>query len=258
MLQLTDTHAHLNDPAFQHDLNEVLDRARTAGVRTIICVGSDLKTSAEAVELAAQREGIYAAVGVHPHEAKSADEQTWKAIRLLAGRPKVVALGEIGLDFYYYNSPPEVQIAVFRQQILLARELGLPIIIHDRDAHEEVYRILCEEKAGDVGGVFHCFSGGLDFAGKCLDLGFYISLAGPVTFKKAGELLRVACEIPLERLLVETDAPYLAPVPYRGKRNESAFIVETAKKVAETRGMEPEELAAATSNNARKLFSLER
>ena len=127
MLQLTDTHAHLNDPAFQHDLNEVLDRARTAGVRTIICVGSDLKTSAEAVELAAQREGIYAAVGVHPHEAKSADEQTWKAIRLLAGRPKVVALGEIFLDFYYYNSPPEIQIAVFRQQIRLARELGLPL-----------------------------------------------------------------------------------------------------------------------------------
>ncbi|HHX73688.1 MAG TPA: TatD family hydrolase [Firmicutes bacterium] len=257
-MNLTDSHAHLTDGRFREDYAQVLERARAAGVTTIINVGYDLASSAAACELAAKTEGLYAAVGIHPHEASCYTEETARRLRELATHPKVVALGEIGLDYYYNHSPRHVQQDVFRKQLRLARELCLPVIIHDRDAHGDIYRILCAEKAQEIGGVMHCFSGDTNFAVNCLQLGFYLSLAGPVTFKNAGELPAVARMVPPERLLIETDAPYLAPVPYRGKRNEPAFVRLVAEKIAALRGMEPGEVAELTSRNARAVFSLDK
>ncbi|NLN07347.1 MAG: TatD family hydrolase [Firmicutes bacterium] len=256
-MKLTDSHAHLIDERFQQDYEQVLERARTAGVTTIINVGYDLASSAAACDLAEKAEGLYAAVGIHPHEASSYTAETARMLRKLAAHPKVVALGEMGLDYYYNHSPRHVQQEVFRKQLGLARELSLPVIIHDRDAHDDLYRILCEENAQEVGGVLHCFSGDTAFAAKCLQLGFYLSLAGPVTFQNAGELLEVAKMVPSERLLIETDAPYLAPVPYRGRRNEPAYVRLVAEKIAALRGMETAEVAEMTSRNARAVFSLD-
>lgn len=258
MVSLIDSHAHLTDARFQDDFTEVVARAKANGVTTIINVGSDLPSSYAVVALTAQAAGFYAAIGIHPHDAKSADAQALQELKELAAHPKVVAIGEIGLDYYYNHTPPAQQLAVLRQQIRLARELALPIIIHDRDAHEDVLTVLREEKAQEVGGVMHCFSGDLDFAQRCLELGFYISFAGPLTFKKAGALPEVAQQVPLERILVETDCPYLAPVPCRGQRNEPANVRYVAAKVAELRQLELAEVAAITSKNAQQLFSLDK
>lgn len=255
---LTDSHAHLTDERLQKDVEAVLARAKAAGVETIINVGCDLPSARLAVAQAARYTCVYAAVGIHPHDAKDAGEDTWEELRRLALQPKVVAIGEMGFDFYYNHSPRKVQEEVFRRQVNLARELNLPVIIHDREAHTETFTVLSEEKAAEVGGVMHCFSGDLNFAKKCLDLGFYLSFAGPITFKNAGALPEVARMVPLDRLLVETDAPYLAPVPYRGKRNEPAFVKEVAQKVAELRGLEFADLVRAVSENARALFALDK
>lgn len=255
--ELIDTHAHLNDSRFSQDLSDVIGRASHAGVSTIINVGFDLESSRAAVDLAQKYTSVFAAVGVHPHDAGQVGPGWLDKIRSMAAEKKVVAIGEIGLDYYYNHSSAQAQEFAFREQIRLAKELGLPVIVHDRDAHEEVLTILRDEQAWEAGGVFHCFSGDISFASKCLDLGFYISLAGPVTFKNAGDLRVVATEIPPGRLLIETDSPYLAPVPYRGKRNEPAHVAAVADQVAKLRGENLRDFAKKTSENARKLFLLE-
>ena len=254
---LIDSHAHLDMDEFQGDLGEVLGRALESGVSEIISIGIDFPSSAKALELAKKYDFIYSTVGYHPHNASEVDFKLLRDLADLALDPKVVAWGEIGLDFFRRHSPPKTQVKAFELQLELAGELGLPVIIHDREAHEQLYEIL-SEKSGSLTGVIHCFSGDYALAGLFIDMGFYISIPGTVTYKKAAVVKDVAARIPLERLLVETDAPYLAPVPHRGKRNEPAFVKYTAQEIARLRGMDFEELARATSENARTLFKLGR
>jgi len=250
-----DSHAHLEMEAFDRDRDAVLGRAAAAGVTAIITVGTTIPDCGKALELAQRNPMVYAAVGVHPHEAQGVDAGTYGALRVLAQHQKVVAIGEIGLDFFYEHSPREVQLRRFEEQLDLALELNLPVIIHDREAHAETLRILRKRKGG-LRGVLHCFSGDMAMARECLDLEFYISVAGPVTYRKSERLRAVAHEIPVERLLVETDAPYLSPQPWRGKRNEPAYVVETARCLAEIRGMPAGEMERLTEENTRRLFNL--
>jgi TatD DNase family protein len=250
-----DTHAHLEMEAFDRDREQVLKRAVKAGLTAIITVGTTLADCKKAVALAGRYPPLYAAVGIHPHEVKGIDSGTYDALRLLAHRDKVVAVGEIGLDFFYDHSPREVQLRRFAEQLDLAEELDMPVIIHDRDAHKETLEILRPRK-GRLRGVLHCFSGDWAMARECLDMGFHLSVAGPVTYRKADRLREVAREMPLERLLIETDAPYLAPQPHRGKRNEPAYVVETAGCLAEIRGLSVGELNRLTAANARRLFRI--
>jgi TatD DNase family protein len=257
-----DSHAHIDGEEFNEDREEVVARARAAGVRAMVNVGTgDPHSGAleRAVSVAESFEGVYAAVGVHPHDARLYDEAAERRLLGLVSRGgKLVAWGEIGLDFHYDHSPRDVQRAVFARQLRLAREAGLPVIIHSREADGETVDILREAYAGAPrGGVMHCFGGGPALAEAALDLGFYISFAGNVTFKKAEPLREVARRVPLERLLVETDCPYLAPVPLRGRRNEPAYVVETARFLAELRGVEVEELGRVTSANCARLFGLD-
>ncbi len=250
-----DTHAHLEMEAFDRDRDEVLKRAAEAGLTAIITVGTTLADCIKAVDLAGQYPHLYAAIGIHPHEVKGVDAGTYDALRLLAQRDKVVAIGEIGLDFFYNHSPREIQLRRFEEQLDLAEELDTPVIIHDREAHAETLEILRPRK-GRLRGVLHCFSGDWAMARECLDMGFHLSVAGPVTYPKADRLRDVAREMPLERLLIETDAPYLAPQPHRGKRNEPAYVVETAECLAKLRGMPVDELKRLTAANARGLFRI--
>jgi TatD DNase family protein len=251
-----DTHAHLEMEAFDGDREAVLVRAAEAGLTAIVTVGTTLPDCEKAVALTRRYKPVYAAVGIHPHEVKAIDAATYDALRVLARQEKVVAIGEIGLDFYYDLSPREVQLRRFQEQIGLAEELDLPVIIHDREAHPEILEILRSRK-GRLRGVLHCFSGDWAMACECLDLGFHLSVAGPVTYKKADQLRAVAREMPLERLLIETDAPYLAPQPYRGKRNEPAYVMETARYIAGMRGLPIDELEGQTAANARRLFGID-
>lgn len=257
---LIDTHAHLDDARYDADRDAVMARAREAGVGAFITIGCDLATSRAAVELAARLPGVYAAVGVHPHEVKHIEDGWYDELRRLAGHQKVVAYGEIGLDYHYNHSPPKLQRERFREQIGLARELRLPVIVHTREAQEDTIAILKEERADETGGVFHCFSGDTWLAREALALGFYLSFSGVLTFRNAAPLQAIAQTIPLDRLLVETDCPYLTPVPHRGQRNEPAFVKLVAEKVAEVRGsVEPltvEKVARITSDNARRLFKI--
>lgn len=255
-MRLFDSHAHLNDEQFAADLPAVLASARAAGVETILNVGYDLPASRAAAALAAGRPGLYAAVGIHPHDAAGYDEAAEKELRRLARAEKVVAIGEIGLDYYRELSPRPTQAEAFRRQIRLARALRLPIVVHDREAHEDTLRILREERASEVGGILHCFSGSWEMARQCLDLGFYISLAGPVTFRNAVRPREVARRVPADRLLVETDAPYLAPEPHRGRRNEPAFVALTLRAIAALREVPAEELAEQTYQNACRVLGL--
>ena len=252
-----DSHAHLEMKEFDEDREAVLDRAAVAGLTAIITVGTTISDCQKAAALARLHPQVYAAVGIHPHEVKGIDSGTYDALRLLARQEKVIAIGEIGLDFFYDFSPREVQLRCFAEQIDLALELDLPVIIHDREAHAETLRILQQAK-GHLKGVLHCFSGDAAMARVCLEMGFYLSVAGPVTYRKADQLRAVAREIPAERLLIETDAPYLAPQPWRGKRNEPAYVVETARCLAEIRGMAAGELERLTEENTRRLFGLGR
>jgi TatD DNase family protein len=257
-----DSHAHIDGEEFDADRAEVVARARAAGVRAILNVGTgDPHSGAleRALTVADEFEDVYAAVGVHPHDAKLYDEAAERRLLDLV-RPggKVVAWGEIGLDFHYDHSPRGVQREVFARQLTLAREARVPVIIHSREADEETARVLGDVYAGAPrGGVMHCFGGGPLLAEAALALGFYVSFAGNVTFKKAEPLREVARLVPLERLLVETDCPYLAPVPLRGRRNEPAFVVETVRFLAQLRGVEPEELGRLTSANFSRLFGLD-
>jgi TatD DNase family protein len=254
---LFDTHAHLHDPQFDADREEVMRRAREEfGVHAILNVGYNRETIQASLQLAERVDFIYAAVGWHPHEADACTTQDLAWIRQLTRHPKVVALGEMGLDYYRNRSARDRQADIFRQQIAIAKETGLPLIIHDRDAHEDVVQILKEEQADEVGGVMHCFSGDLSMMEACLQLNFYIGLGGPVTFKNAKLPKEIATHVPADRLLLETDCPYLAPHPYRGKRNETGYVRLIAETIAHIRGIDLPELAAFTTMNAKNLFKL--
>jgi len=253
---LIDTHAHLDDEKFKDDVADVIANAAAHGIDYIINPASNLASSQAAVQLAQTYDSVYAAVGVHPHDATGLDETVMQQLRVLARCPKVVAIGEIGLDYYYDFSPRDVQKVAFRQQIRLAKELGLPIVVHDRDAHGDVLQILREEDAGQAGGVLHCFSGSVEMAMECLKMGFYLSFGGPVTFKNARRLPEVAAAVPLSKILVETDSPYLTPEPYRGRRNEPAYVRHVAAKIAEIKGVDLGVLARITTENARRLFGI--
>jgi TatD DNase family protein len=254
---MIDSHAHLELQDFDSDREAVIARAREAGVEAIVTIGTDLDDCLKAVEIAGSHDAVYAAVGIHPHEVKKIDGQTYERMRELANRPKVVAYGEIGLDFFKNRSPREVQLRRFGEQLELAQDLNLPVIIHDREAHQETIDLLSAWK-GARRGIIHCFSGDYAMARKCLDLGFYISIPGTVTFPKADILRDVVRRVPVESLLVETDAPFLTPAPHRGKRNESAYVKYTALKVAELKNMPFELLAAITAQNACEIFKIER
>ena len=257
MTELFDTHAHLHFPEFAADLDAVLERARAAGVRHMVTIGTDVETSRAAIELASRHPDIWAAVGVHPHEAAGAGEDALAEIeRLARSSPKVIAIGETGLDFFRNLSPREAQERVFRWQLGLSRRVGKPVIVHCRDAHAETLAILAEEDVSRAGGIMHCFSGDAEVARRVLDLGLVISIAGPVTYPNARALPEVVRLTPADRLVIETDCPFLPPQGYRGKRNEPSYIAVTAARVAELRG-EPLELTAErTTATARRLCGL--
>lgn len=255
---LFDSHSHINDKAFAKDLPEVLQRAAEADVTKIAVVGADWESSISAVEFAKTYPQCYAIVGIHPHDADTyCDEMEEAFVRWGKEEGKVVAIGEIGLDYYRDLSPRDVQQIVFRRQIRIALDLGLPFSIHTRDAMEDTMRVLKEEQKGEYRGIFHCFSGSWEQAKLALKLGFHISLAGPVTFPNAPKFAKVAEQVPLERLLIETDCPYLSPQPRRGKRNEPANVRFVAEKIAALRKLDVEEVEAATYQNTCKLFGLE-
>ncbi|WP_270182915.1 TatD family hydrolase [Alkalihalobacillus sp. CinArs1] len=255
---LFDTHTHLNVEQFSEDKKEVIDRAREAGVSKMIVVGFDHETITNAMKLVEEYDFLYAAVGWHPVDAVDMKEEDLAWIEKLAEHPKVVAIGEMGLDYHWDKSPHDIQKEVFRKQIQLAKKVKLPIIIHNREATRDVIDILKEEDASEVGGIMHCFAGTVEEANECLDMNFYISLGGPVTFKNAKLPKEVAKEVPLERLLVETDCPFLAPHPYRGKRNEPSYVKLVAEQVADLKDMEYEDLAKVTFDNAIRLFGIQR
>lgn len=253
---LIDTHAHLQDEDLKKDLQQVLNRAREAGVEKIICVGYDLASSQEALLLARKYHEVHAVVGIHPHDAQSLNPDVKEKIFSMARDQRVVAIGEIGLDFYRDLSPRDIQRQAFREQIKMAQEIGKPIVIHDRDAHQEVMEIIKAEKAGRNQGIMHCYSGALPMAAELIKLGFYISFAGPLTFKNAHKAHEVAAKIPMDRILVETDCPYLSPEPFRGKLNEPANVKYVAAKLAELRNKSVDETAYLTNLNARKVYRI--
>jgi TatD DNase family protein len=253
-MTLIDTHAHLDLPEFSSDREQVIDRARAGGVETILTVGIGMRENRAALGLARKHAGVYAALGLHPHNARQLGPAALDWIEHNAADPRVVALGEMGLDFYRNLSPRDDQLRCFRAQLELARSVHLPIIIHDRDAHRETLDILQEERAGDIGGVIHCFSGDAAMACACIDLGFFISIPGTVTFKGAVTLHEVVRQVPLEHMLIETDCPFLAPVPYRGTRNEPAYVKFVAEAIAAIKKIPPEDAAAITLHNAERLF----
>jgi TatD DNase family protein len=258
---LTDSHAHIDGPEFDADRDAIIERALAAGVTTILNVGTgDPHSGAfeRALELGRKHTSLYTAIGVHPHDARFYDDAAESRIKqLIESGERVVAWGEIGLDFHYDNSPRDVQVDVFRRQLRAARECDLPVIVHTREAETETIEVLRNDYAGAARcGVFHCFSGSLALAEQALALGFLISFSGIVTFLKAEALREVARQVPLDRLLVETDCPFLAPIPYRGKRNEPAYVVEVARCIAELRGVELDEIARVTTANFKRFLRL--
>jgi TatD DNase family protein len=254
---LFDTHCHLDAGSFPEGADAVLERARAAKVGAFACIGvGSLEMAEGAVALAERRPDVVATVGIHPHDASSADPALEAALERLAAHERVVAVGEVGLDFHYDHSPRDTQKDVFRRFIALARRVGKPLVIHTRSAPEDTLALLEAEGARDVGGIIHCFSEDLAFAKRALDLGFFLSFSGILTFKNARSVHEVAAFAPEDRLLVETDSPYLAPVPLRGKKCEPAFVAHTAARLAELRGTDPERVAALTSENAARVFGL--
>lgn len=261
LVDLIDSHAHIDVAEFDADREAMLERARAAGVGTILAIGNgpEIEKLGAAVPYAERHEWIYAAAGIHPHEARHATEAHYAELDRLARHPRVIAWGEIGLDYHYDHSPREVQARVFRRQLEGARAAKLPVIIHCREAWPDCLQILQEAwRSSDLGGVFHCFSGSLEEARHGLDMGFLVSFAGNISYPKAQGIRDVARQIPLDRLLVETDSPFLAPQPHRGKRNEPAFVVEVARTVANVRDLAPAEGAAVTADNFRRFFGLAR
>lgn len=255
-----DSHTHIEGSEFDADREAVIQRAIDAGVEIIVCVGDGevaADSHAAAFRIAEEYPFIYTTVGVHPHEARLLDDNLYSKLMDLSQHPKVIAWGEIGLDYHYDNSPREVQREAFRRQLRMARERHLPISIHTREAEADTLAIFDEEwKDSGLGGVIHCFTGTRAFAEAAVELGFSISFSGVITFKKAEDLRDTARSLPMDKMLIETDAPFLAPVPYRGRRNEPAYVVETARAIAELRGAEPEEIGRATTENFKRLFKL--
>jgi TatD DNase family protein len=254
-VKIFETHCHLNNARFDEDRQAVTVRARTAGVTEFIEIGYDLESSRQAVALANPELGIYAAVGIHPHDAIAWDANAEKEIRRLMTLPGVVAIGEIGLDFYRDLSPREAQYTAFAAQLELAGEVGLPVIIHTRESMSEALEVLAPYGRGGQQAVLHCWSGSVQQAEEAVALGFYLGIGGVLTYKNAGELLDVARAIPLERLLLETDCPYLPPTPYRGKRNEPAYLPLIAERVAELKDTPLATVVEVTRENARRLFN---
>ena len=255
MDRVIDSHAHLEMSPFDRDRDQVIGRAKAAGVEIIVTVGTTVEDCRKALEITRRYPGVYAVIGIHPHEVKDIDGGTYASLKEMAKHEKVVAYGEIGLDFFRNLSPRATQILRFGEQLELASELNLPVVIHDRDAHRETVDLLKSWKGGRRG-IIHCFSGDYPMAKQCIAMGFYISIPGTVTFEKNDKLRSIVRDLPLESLLVETDCPYLTPNPFRGKRNEPAYVVHTARKIAEIKGKPFEEVAAVTTANAKAIFGI--
>jgi len=253
---LIDSHAHLEMPDFRKDLEEVIERAKEAGVEYIFTVGTEKRDWKKVLEIANSHSPVHAILGVHPHNSKEIDDRTYPTLRELCRNKKVRAYGEIGLDFFRNLSPREIQMTRFREQIELAKELRLPIVVHDREAHQETLEILKSEKAVECGGIIHCFSGDYEMAKACLEMGFFISIPGSITYKNAERFREIVESLPLESLLMETDAPFLAPVPFRGKRNEPSYVRYTAQKIAEIKKISFEKVGEITTENALRVFRL--
>ena len=253
---LIDSHAHLDMDDFDKDRSQVIERARKAGITHILTIGIDLPSSMKALRLAEEYDFIFSSIGYHPHNAELVSRSSLKKLSRMATEPKIVAWGEIGLDFYRRRSSPEKQIEAFERQLDMAIHCNLPVIIHNREADKEVLEIIRKRDDSPYRGVIHCFSGDYDLAMAFIEMGFHISIPGTVTFKNAFRVQDVASRIPLDRLLVETDAPFLTPVPKRGKRNEPLFVTHTAKKIAALRNTNFHEVARRTSENTKRLFSL--
>lgn len=251
---MIDSHAHLNDPRFASDVAEVVQRAQANGVKGIINVGYDLESSRQAVQLAEEFPSLYAVIGVHPHDAKTWTDEIEEELRKLSAHRKVVAIGETGLDYHYDNSPRDVQQEVFRKQLALAQELGLPAVIHSREAAQDTLEIIKEFP--DVRCVLHCYSGSWEMAQEYLKLGHFFSVGGPITFKNAHKLRGVISQIPLSSMFLETDCPYLTPVPHRGKRNEPAYLGLISEQLAELHGMTAVEVSQITEDNTRRFFRI--
>lgn len=256
-MALIDTHAHLDEDAFGPDLDDVLQNASDAGLVSIVTIGTTAASSEKAIAIAAASPLVYASVGIHPNYAAEAHPGDWEKIESLVESPKVVALGETGLDKYWDFAPLEVQRDYFQRHLDLSRKTGLPFIVHCREAEDEILDMLAAEaENGPLNGVMHSFCGREETGRKCLEWGMHVSFSGMITYKKNGELLALAARIPDDRILVETDAPYLAPTPHRGKRNEPAFVKQTAKHLADAKGMTLDELSQLTTENARRFFRL--
>ena len=256
MSGLVDTHVHLDFPDYQPDFSEVLQRAEQNRVKAMISIGISLASSQQVVELAEKYPQIWATVGIHPHDVQKLPGNYMEKLKDLSRSPRVVAVGETGLDYFRMRSPKAKQQAAFREQIRLARHLSLPLIVHCRDAYQDTFKILEEEQAHEVGGVLHCFSGDLSFARRALDGGYFISFAGPVTYPKSHRLREVVSQVPLNRLLVETDAPFLAPQKFRGKRNEPSMVAYNYRTIAEIKGMLEDELEESCLINIKRLFNI--
>ena len=252
---LFDTHAHMNDPAFDADREDVLLGLAEKGVHFMLNVGCCLESSKDCVAMAEKYPFVYASVGSHPDSANEVNEQVIEAYRQMAQHPKVRAIGEIGLDYYYETIPREIQQQAFRMQMDLARELKMPVIVHERNAHDDGMRIAKEFK--DVTGVFHCYSGSAEMARQLVDMGWYIGFTGVLTFKNARKAVETAERIPLERIVLETDCPFMAPEPFRGKRNDPGYLYRMAERLAEIRGISVDEVQAVTTANAKRLYRLE-
>ena len=253
---LIDTHTHIDMENFKDRFDEVIQTAKEYGVEKVVIPGVEHAGFARIVELCENYANVYAAVGVHPEELNSYSEEAEEQIKQYLKHPKIVALGEVGLDYYWDKSQTEKQKEIFEKQILIAKEVGKPVLVHDREAHQDSFEILKRTKAADVGVVMHCFSGSPEFAMECVKEGFYIALGGVVTFKNAKKVKEVAKVVPLDKLLLETDAPYMTPVPFRGKENQPAYVKFVAQEIADIRGISFEEVAEATGANAQKLLKI--
>ncbi len=251
-----DSHAHIDGEKFDRDRDLVLSRAKENGIDYIMNPGADFESSVRAVNLAQEYEMVYAAVGIHPHDAASLDDSLLMMIEALTKKPKVQAIGEIGLDFHYDFSPRDTQRHWFVEQLRLARRLKLPVIVHDREANQETFDTLRKEQVFETGVLMHCYSGSAELAKQYVKLGGYISIAGPVTFKNSRKLIEVVEAVPLERLMIETDSPYLTPEPFRGKRNESLYVKYICEKIAQIKGIDITEAAEATTKNAKEYFKI--
>ena len=251
-----DTHTHLDDEKFDTDREEVIASLKHEGATLCVNIGANIKTSKMSIALAERYDFIYAAAGVHPNDTGDMSDEDLAQLEEMAKHPRVVAIGEIGLDYHYDEPEPEIQKIWFERQLRLAQKLGLPYVVHDRDAHADVLEII--KKVGYFNGVMHCFSGSVEMAKEVTKMGMYVSIAGQVTFKNAPKVQAVAASVPLDKLLIETDSPYLTPEPFRGKRNNSGYVKYTAAKIAELRGITTEEIAAITMENGKKFYNISR